>query len=350
MNPISTALLSFGMSGKLFHGPFLHTHPGFRLAAVWERSRNEAEAIYPGVRSYRTLEEVLNDESIELVVVNTPNYTHYDYTRQALLAGKHVIVEKPFVTKSEEGAELIRLAEERGLQLSVYQNRRWDSDFRTTQRVLREGLVGEVVEAALHFDRFKTTLSPKAHKEQPNGGAGILFDLGPHIIDAALQLFGLPQALFADVRYLRPGTEVDDQFDIWLYYPKLRVRLHSGYFVRAPLPAFQLYGDKGTFLKTRADIQERDLQAGRLPTGAGWGIEDDGESGLLVTDHEGAPVPQRVATETGDYNEYFSGIYRAIREGAPLPVTAGEGLAVVRIVEAAFRSSSEGCRVPLTWP
>ncbi|GAA4321570.1 Gfo/Idh/MocA family oxidoreductase [Flaviaesturariibacter amylovorans] len=349
MNPISTALLSFGMSGKLFHGPFVHTHPGFRLSAVWERSRNEAAAAYPGIRTYRTLEEVLADDDIELVIVNTPNYTHYDYCRQALLAGKHVIVEKPFVTKSEEGAELISLAEEKGLHLSVYQNRRWDSDFRTVQRVLREGLVGNVVEAAIHFDRFKTTLSPKPHKEEANGGAGILFDLGPHIIDAALQLFGLPEALFADVRYLRPGTAVDDQFEILLYYPGLRVRLHSGYFVREPLPSFQLYGDKGTFLKARADVQERDLQEGRLPTDAGWGLEPAGAEGLLVLDNDGVAAPQSVPAEAGDYTEYFNGIYRSLRESARLPVTAAEGLAVVRIVEAAFRSSTEGCRVPLAW-
>ncbi|RYY66111.1 MAG: oxidoreductase [Chitinophagaceae bacterium] len=347
MNPIRTALLSFGLSGKVFHAPFLHRHPGFALVAVWERSRKEAESRYPGIRSYSSLEHLLEDEHIELVVVNTPNHTHYEYARAALQAGKHVIVEKPFVASVAEGAELLQLAHARGLQLSVYQNRRWDSDFRTTQRVLREGSLGEVVEAAFHFDRYNPALSVKEHKETARPGVGVHYDLGPHIIDAALHLFGLPQSVFASLRRLRAGSEVPDDMDLLLFYPRLRVRIHAGYFVREPLPAFQLFGTEGTFLKTRADVQEAALLAGAAPGGAGWGLEPEATQGILHTGAGDAAVRRTVPTEPGDYNAYFDGIYQALREGAPLPVTGAEGLDVIRVLEASERSAENGCRVPL---
>ncbi|TCZ73434.1 Gfo/Idh/MocA family oxidoreductase [Flaviaesturariibacter aridisoli] len=347
MNPIRTALLSFGLSGKVFHAPFLHRHPGFALVAVWERSRKEAESRYPGIRSYASLEHLLEDEHIELVVVNTPNHTHYEYARAALQAGKHVIVEKPFVASVAEGAELLQLAHARGLQLSVYQNRRWDSDFRTAQRVLREGLLGEVVEAAFHFDRYNPALSVKEHKETARPGVGVHYDLGPHIIDAALHLFGLPQSVFASLRRLRAGSQVPDDMDLLLFYPRLRVRLHAGYFVREPLPAFQLFGTEGTFLKARADVQEAALLAGATPGGSGWGLEPEAAQGILYTGAADEAWRRTVPTEPGDYTAYFDGICQALREGAALPVTGAEGLDVIRVLEAAERSAENGCRVPL---
>ncbi|GAB4094017.1 oxidoreductase [Flaviaesturariibacter terrae] len=347
MTPIRTALLSFGLSGKVFHAPFLHDHPGFELAAVWERSRRDAEKQYPGIHSYSSLESLLADERIELVVVNTPNYTHYEYTRAALQAGKHVIVEKPFTTSVAEGEELLHLAEARGLHLSVYQNRRWDSDFRTVERVLREGVLGKIVEAAIHFDRFNPALSHKEHKETPRPGTGVHYDLGPHIIDAALHLFGMPEALFADLRSLRPGSKIIDNMDLLLFYPELRVRLHAGYFVREPLPAFQLFGTQGSFLKERADVQESGLLQGRRRGGAGWGLEPDSAQGILHTGTGDAAQRSKMPTERGDYAGYFDGIYRALREGAPLPVTGTDGLNVIRIIDAAEASARSGCRTAL---
>jgi scyllo-inositol 2-dehydrogenase (NADP+) len=347
MEPIQTAVLSFGLSGKVFHAPFLELHPGFRLAGIWERSRKEAQQVYPNIRSYDTLEEVLGDETIELVVVNTPNYTHYEYTKRALEAGKHVVVEKPFVTTAAEGEELKALAEAHGLMISVYQNRRWDSDLLTVKRVLESGELGEIVEAALHFDRFKAALSPKQHKEAPGPGAGVLYDLGPHLIDGALHLFGAPEAVFADIRTLRPGSEVDDYFELLLYYPRLRVRLHSSYYVREALPSFQLYGRQGTFLKARADVQEPRLLEGARPGGPDWGREPAEAAGLLHTERDGTPVREIVATEAGNYGRYYDGIFEAIRKGSVPPVTASDGILVVRIIEAAFRSQQEGRIVSL---
>src|SRR5450432_1729640 len=195
MTPIKTALCSFGVSGWVFHAPFIHLNPGFNLYAVWERSKNLAEKKYPGVKTYRLLEDMLADNSVELVIVNTPNLTHYEYTKKALQAGKHVIVEKPFTITVDEGEELIALAEKQNKKLSVYQNRRYDSDFKILKKVIREQLLGEIVEAEMHFDRFKDELSPKVHKEVPGPGNGILFDLGSHLIDQALQLFGMPEKI-----------------------------------------------------------------------------------------------------------------------------------------------------------
>jgi scyllo-inositol 2-dehydrogenase (NADP+) len=341
MQPIKTAILSFGMSGQVFHGPFIDVHEGFTFYAVWERTKNMAAGKYPGVKTYRTLEELLEDAAIELVIVNTPNYTHYEYAKKALLAGKHVLVEKPFVTTVAEGEELLALAREKGRMLSVYHNRRFDSDFKIVRKVLTEELLGRVVEAEFHFDRYKEELSPKLHKENPGPGAGVLYDLGSHIIDQALQLFGLPEALFADLRILRPISKVDDYFEILLYYPQLRVRLHSSYLVREPMPSYILHGTKGSFIKHRTDIQERDLQAGLRPGSAGWGREPEEEKGLLHTEKGGREIREYISSEPGNYMDYFEGIFQAIRNGKPEPVTAADGLNVVRVIERTFESSRE---------
>ena len=220
MQPINTALCSFGMSGWVFHAPFIAADPHFKLYAVWERSKNLAEQKYPGIKTYRTLEDMLADNAVELVIVNTPNVTHYEYAKKALLAGKHVVVEKPFTVTVAEAQELIELAQHQNKKISVYQNRRYDSDYRTIKKVLDEKLLGKLVEAEFHFDRYNEELSPKQHKEIPQQGTGILYDLGSHLIDQALQLFGMPDSVFADIRVVRPISKVDDYFDLLLYYPE----------------------------------------------------------------------------------------------------------------------------------
>ncbi|MBB1283731.1 Gfo/Idh/MocA family oxidoreductase [Flavisolibacter sp. BT320] len=339
MQPINTAILSFGMSGKLFHAPFLHLHEGFLFYAVLERSKNLAEEIYPEVKTYRNLESLLADDTIELVIVNTPNYTHYDYAKKALEAGKHVIVEKPFVVNASEGEELLALAEKKGLLLSPYQNRRWDSDFLTVKKIVEEDWLGAIVEAEFHFDRYKQELSPKQHKEMPGPGTGALYDLGAHIIDQALLLFGEPEAVFGDIRIVRPISQVDDYFEVLLYYPKLRVRLHGSYLVREPLPSYILHGARGSFLKWRADVQEAALLEGNPPGTPDWGVEPVTERGLLHTEREGAVIRETVPTSQGNYMHYFDGIYEAVRNGAALPVTGRQAINTIRVIEAAFRSS-----------
>lgn len=344
MNKINTALCSFGMSGWVFHAPFLAVHPGFNFYAVWERSKNIAEEKYPGVITYRSLEEMLADSNVELVVVNTPNATHYEYTKKALLAGKHVIVEKPFTATVSEAEELITLSGKLDLKLSVYHNRRFDSDFRTIKKVLDEGLLGDLIEAEFHFDRYKEEVSPKQHKEIPGPATGSLYDLGSHLIDQALQLFGFPNAIFADIRIARPYSKVDDYFDLLLYYPHHRVRLKSSYQVREPLPGYILHGSKGSFIKPKTDVQETMLQAGIAPDSEGWGIEPEAEKGLLHTEQNGEVVREFINTLPGNYMDFYSGIYNSIRNHANLPVTAEEGKDVIKLIEAAFKSS-ELCKV-----
>ena len=341
MQPIKTAVLSFGMSGRVFHAPFLAAHEGFAFYAVWERSKNEASQRYPSVITYRTLEELLADKAVELVIVNTPNATHFDYAKKALEAGKHVVVEKPFVVTAAEGEELAQLAAQQGKLLTVFQNRRWDSDFKTVKSVVADGLLGEVVEAEFHFDRYKEELSPKQHKETPGPGTGALYDLGSHLIDQALHLFGTPQAVFADIRILRPVSKVDDYFEVLLYYPSLRVRLHGSYLVREPLPSYILHGTKGSFIKWRADVQEEALQAGQVPGTPDWGIEPVTERGLLHAEIDGEVVRESLPTQQGNYLAFFEALFNAIRNGQPLPVTAQEAIATIRVVERAFQSSNE---------
>ncbi len=338
MRKINTALCSFGMSGLVFHSPFIHLHDGFELYAVWERTKKLAAGKYPGIKTFRSLESMLADEEIELVVVNTPIYTHYEYTKLALLAGKHVIVEKAFTVTVAEAAELITLAEKQNRKLSVYQNRRWDSDFKTVQKIVQQKLLGDIVEAEIHFDRYNENLSPKLHKETPGPGAGIIPDLGPHLIDQALQLFGMPDAVFADATNLRLISKVEDYVEIILFYQNLRVRLKAGYLVREILPAYIFHGTKGSFIKSRADVQETDLQKEKDLTDADWGTEPETAKGLLHTEIDGKIIREYVVSEKGNYMEYYNGIYDALRNSKSLPVTAQEGLNVISVTEAAFKS------------
>ena len=338
MLPVNTALCSFGISGWVFHAPFIVTNQHFNLYAVWERTKNIAEEKYPGVKTYRTLEEMLADDGVELVIVNTPNYTHYEYTKKSLLAGKHVIVEKPFTITVEEGKDLIELAKKQNKKLSVYQNRRYDSDYKTIKKVLNEKLLGDIVEAEFHFDRYSENLSPKVHKEVPGAGTGTLYDLGSHLIDQALQLFGMPDAVFADIRIIRPISKVDDYFDLLLYYPNLRVRIKSSYLVREPLPGYILHGSKGSFIKPKTNIQEIMLQKGDAPAKADWGTEPESERGLLHTEKDGKVIREYITSERGNYGDYYNGIYESIRNDRPVPVSAEEGLNVIKIIEAAFKS------------
>lgn len=331
----------------LFHAPFIHTHPGFYLSSVLERKANLAQTKYPGVKTFRSLDEMLADAEVELVIVNTPNATHHEYAKKALLAGKHVVVEKPFTVSVAEAEELDNLARSTGRILAVYHNRRWDGDFLTVKKILSQELLGEVVEAELHFDRYKTELSAKLHKETPGPGTGALYDLGSHLADQALQLFGLPLSVFADIRTLRPLSRIDDYFEVLLYYSNLRVRLKGTYIAREPVPAYILHGTRGSFLKSRSDVQEKDLQAGLVPGSGDWGREPGSEKGILHTESGGRILRETITGENGNYMEFYNQLFAAIREGLPVPVSAAEGTNVIRIIDAAFQSNERRAAVDL---
>lgn len=338
---INTALCSFGLSGKVFHAPMLHVNPRFNFYGLWERTKNLAQEKYPGTKTFRTLNEMLADTAIELVIVNTPSYTHFGFAKEALLANKHVIVEKPFTATVAEAQELIQLAKQQNKKLSVFQNRRYDSDFKTVKKILTERWLGEIIEAEFHYDRYNVALSAKAHKETPGPAVGCLYDLGSHLIDQALQLFGMPQSVFASIFITRPDSKVDDYFDLKLFYPSQRVTLKSSYYVREPLPGYILHATKGSFIKTRADVQETLLQAGHVPDGDDWGREAETEKGLLHTEKDGKIIKKHIDSLHGNYGEYYDEIYNAIVEHGNVPVSAEDGMRVIKIIEAAYQSNKE---------
>lgn len=341
MQPINVALCSFGMSGWVFHAPFITQNPGFKFYAVWERSKDLAKQKYPDVKVFRDFDEMLADPAVELVVVNTPSYTHYEYAKKSLQAGKHTVVEKPFTATVAQAQELIDLAKSKGVKLAVFQNRRYDSDLRTVKKILKEGWLGEIKDAEFRYDRYNPALSPKIHKETPQPGAGCVYDLGPHLIDSALYLFGLPQAVFADIMITRPTSKVDDYFEILLYYPTHRVRLRSGYYYREPVPSFALHGTLGSFLKSRSDIQELQLQKSMDPGNPEYGVEPDSGRGLLHTEKDGKIIRELVPTERGNYGDFYAELFQAMKDNKEMPVTGEQGLNVIKVIELAFKSSKE---------
>lgn len=341
MQPINTALCSFGMSGWVFHAPFISTNSNFNLYGVWERTKNLAQEKYPGVKTFRSLEELLADNKIELVVVNTPSVTHYEYAKKVITAEKNCIVEKPFTATVAQAEELIALAKKKNVMLSVYQNRRYDSDYKTVKKILDEGWLGKIVDAEIHYDRYVPALSHKLHKETLTPAVGCLYDLGSHLIDQALQLFAVPEALFCDMAINRPGSQVDDYFDLKLFYPSHRVTLKSSYYVREALPGYQLHGTLGSFIKHKTDVQETDLQACKKPGGEDWGIEPETQHGLLHTERDGKIIREYIPSLKGNYGEYYEGIYNALRNGAAVPVSDEDGMKVIQVIEAAIKSNKE---------
>ena len=339
---IKTGICSFGMSGKLFHAPFIANHPGFELTAIVERSKDESRAKYPQSKLYRSIEEMIADESISLVIVNTPVQTHHEFAQIAIRAGKHVIVEKPFTVTAKEGEDLVRLAEANGVLLIVYQNRRYDGDYRAVKEVLDKKLLGDVKEVEMRYDRYRTTISPKKHKESGLPGAGIIYDLGAHLIDQALQLFGEPNALFADAMAMREGSQVDDYFEIILYYHGFRVRLKGSSFVKLPVAEYILNGSKGTFLQKRSDMQEVKLLEDAIPTLSNWCPPPSEPDGILDIVEDGKELRKEMTSSPGNYMFYFDDVYKAIVNGSPNPVPGMEGVKIIRIIEAAKRSAGEG--------
>ncbi len=340
-NPIKAALTSFGMSGQVFHGPLIDTHPGFHLESVLQRSKDTALEKYPDIRICRTINELITDTEIELVVVNATNDTHYEHAKMALEAGKHVVIEKPMSNTIKEGLELIDLAKKNSLVLSVYQNRRWDSDFLTVKKILENEMLGRVVEFNGSFDRFRNYIQPDTWKEETGPGSGLLYNLGPHLIDQAIVLFGAPDAVAADLRTIRTNSKVDDFFEIYLYYNQVKVRLHSSYLVREPYPRFIIHGTLGSFVKYGLDIQEAALKAGKTPDIKGWGEEEESIWGTLNTEIDGKHVIEKIKSESGNYMDFYENIFNVIRNGEKLMVTPQEALMNIHTIELAIQSSKE---------
>lgn len=340
MSQIQVGLLGFGLAGSVFHAPLIRACEGLQLAAIGSRSF-EGKRVPEGVRC-ANVDAVMGDPDIELVVVATPNDSHAALARQALAAGKHVVIDKPFVLRAADAEALIALARTQNRCLSVFHNRRWDADFLTAQQVIADGNLGAISYAEFHFDRHRPQLKPR-WREQPGEGAGVLYDLGPHLIDQACCLFGLPRAVTADVLAQRPGAQVDDYFHLLLDYGSARVVLHASSLMPAHGPRIALYGEAASFRHFGLDSQEDDLKAGLRPGMEAWGQMRDARAELLGHDGEVTVID----TLRGRYQEYYAGIVRALRKGAEPPVTAEEALGVSRVLDAAIRSAAERRTVDL---
>ncbi|ROI01566.1 oxidoreductase [Chryseobacterium sp. G0240] len=351
MQLVKVGLCAFGMSGKVFHAPFLKEHPGFFISGVVERSKEESKDKYPEATIYRSVEEMLQNTEIELVVINTPVQTHYEYAKKALEAGKNIIVEKPFTVNVAEAEQLVSLAEEKGLFLSVYQNRRFDRDFLQVQKIINGKKLGTIKEAEIRFDRFRTMPSGKQHKENPDQiGSGSLHDLGAHLVDQAIQYFGFPEKLFADVFSMKGAEFANDYFEILLYYKNdLRVRLKSSVFSKEAHYAYTIHGDRGSFLQERTDNQENELVAGAIPIyGKEWMQPLKEKDGILNFLNENSET-ERILTvsEAGNYMHYYQEIYEHIVFGYTLPSPGKEVIQNMKIIEASLESAKEGKVVKL---
>lgn len=343
---INVGLAAYGMSGRVFHAPLVTSHPGFKLKKVLERSgRQHSRERYPYIEVVKNFSDILDDQDIELLVVNTPEHTHFEMARQALLAGKHVIVEKAFTPTTREAHTLIELAREQDKSLSVFQNSRWHGDFLTIKKIIEDNLLGQLVEYEAHYDRYRNSIQPNTWKEEDKPGTGVLYNLGSHMIDQVLVLFGWPHSVMADIRIQRPGGKVDDNFEVVLHYENLKVTLKSSYLVREPGPRYTLHGTEGSYVKYGADPQEAALKAGRLPLEEGWGAEPEEQWGKLNTQLGGLHFEGRVETLPGSYLEFYDNIYAAIREKDELQVKPEQAMQTIAIIEAALQSSREGCKI-----
>lgn len=322
--PIVTGILAYGMSGRIFHAPFLSTNPAFELKAVVERHVKKAAKTYPQIVSYNNVDELINDSEIELVVVNTPNYLHFEHAVQALRAGKHVLIEKPAAATSAEVKQLFDLGREAGKQVMIYQNRRYDSGFISVKEVIESGRLGELIEVHFRLDRYRAAISPKLFKEKANMPAnGLVYDIGAHLVDNAISLFGRPLTFDKVTATHREGSEVPDYFSFRLSYPhQLQVYLTSSLLTVEPTAGFVINGTVGSFIKNRTDVQEAQLDAGMLPTDPAYGIEPAGEEGKLVTmgaDH--TKTVEWVPSQKGCYELLFEAVHHTIRNNALFPVT-----------------------------
>lgn len=342
-----TGLIGYGLGGRCFHAPFIAQHPGFELVRIVERSKEESRERYPYVIITRTVEELLADNSIELVVITTPNNTHFPFALQALEAGKHVVVDKPMTVTSAEALQLMEKAREKNKVLSVYQNRRYASDARTIRKLIQENLLGTLVEFEAQYNRYRPEMK-QSWKETTTPGSGILYDLGPHLIDLTLCLFGLPQTITADIRRQRPATAADDYFDIRLDYGYHKAILKAGMLVREQGPRYQIHGTLGSFIKYGDDPQDMDARNSMLPSDPRWGLEPESQYGLLHTEINGEVVKKIIPSEKGDFGIYYNNLYETLAHSAPLQEKPEHGYNVVKLIELAQQSSTEKRTVAVT--
>ncbi|WP_369915665.1 oxidoreductase [Xanthomonas sp. NCPPB 3005] len=334
------ALLGYGFVGRVFHAPLIAHTPGLRLHTIVSSRHDEAAAAYPQARIVADAQQAFADPQIDAVVVATPNQTHAPLALAALAQGKHVLVDKPFTLDVDEAQQVVAQAQRVGRIVSVFQNRRWDGDFLTLRALLEAGTLGEVAEFHSHFDRHRPRVGNR-WREHALPGSGLWFDLGPHLLDQTLQLFGLPEAIQVDLAQQRHRAQATDYFHAVLRYPRLRAVLHAGSLVAANGLRFAVHGERGSYLKHGLDTQEAQLRAGLTPAAPQWG-EDPLAGQLTLVADDGSATAHALQTQRGDYRHCYAGFREAMAGRAPAPVDAAQALAVMRLLELGQRSAAEG--------
>jgi scyllo-inositol 2-dehydrogenase (NADP+) len=346
---INVGLIGFGLAGRSFHAPVIRAVNGLRLAAILQRSGDEAAKLYPDARIVRSVEELLAMSDVRLIVVATPNDTHHPIARQCLAADRDVVVDKPLAPTKEEALDLVKFAQERGRLLTVYQNRRYDGDFQAVQQLVASGRLGRLVRFESNYDRFRPQLKANAWRERSGPGSGILFDLAPHLIDHALLLFGIPEAVTADIRVERENAIADDSFDLTLHYAgRLRALLRATMLAPVTRPRFILHGTSGAYVKHAFDVQEPKLRAGRLPWNETPTEEEQEENSGVLTlmKADGTTTKQLVPPAPSDYRCCYANIRDVLLGTAAPAVSPQDALNVMCALELARESSARRCTIP----
>jgi predicted dehydrogenase len=334
---LNVALVGYGFVGKVFHAPLIVNTPGLRLHTVVSSDARKVAADHPGARVVAEAEAAFADPAIDLAVIAAPNPVHAALASAALAQGKHVVVDKPFTVNLQQARQVIADAERAGRLVSVFQNRRWDADFLALRQLIADGALGEVMEFHSHFDRYRPAVANR-WRERNEPGSGLWYDLGPHLLDQALQLFGMPEALFADIAMQREDALAADYFHVLLRYPKLRVVLHAGSLVPAQSLRFAVHGTRASYLKQGLDPQEEALRKGGIPGQANWGT--DSLPGTLHSESADGVKTGIVQGLPGDYIGFYAAMRDAILHGGPAPVTPQEALQVVAMLEWGLESSA----------
>ena len=351
--PLRVGVVGYGLAGRVFHAPFVSAVPGLLLAAIVSSRTEQIHEAWPGVAVLSSVEEAFESPELDLLVIASPNHTHVAFTRRALESGKHVVVDKPVASSSAEVAGLAELASRKGLIFAPFHNRRWDGDFLTVRRLLQGGTLGRLVSFESHFDRFRPQVREATWKERADDSNGLLMDLGPHLVDQALALFGPPESLVASVRRDREGSEIDDGFDLWLQYPSFHVLLRSTLIAAEPSPRFLVHGTRGSYRKLGVDPQEPVLVAGakvpRLGEETLWLREEPASWGELAVAHDASQPDAldrtRLETMPGDYRGFYSNVRDVIRGDAALQVTPEDARRTLLLLELARESSQKGKQI-----
>ncbi len=349
MGGIRAGVVGFGLAGQVFHAPMIDAVDGLELAGVVERSKREAETRYPGIRTYASLEAMLEDSTLELIVIATPNEAHAELAKRALAASRNVVVDKPVGNSSDEIAAMMTAARTSGRNLIPYHNRRFDGDFMTLRELLREKKLGDVAHFESTFDRWRPVPKPEVWRDAGGPGTGTLLDLGTHLVDQIIQLFGLPEAVSGEVLIERAHARAVDSFTVRMHYDGLIATASANCLSAQPRPRYRVRGDKGDFVKWGLDPQEERLRANGSQVTNDLGVETESAWGVLATDEDGRIEKRRVPTLAGDYRRYYAGVRDALLGKASLPVTALEAWQVARVLEMAEESTRKRGWVECDW-